>query len=172
MSLIDVLRSSPHFRDFSEAELAPLEKAMELREYGDGDVLIREGEPGDAFYLITEGQVRVTQAKVDGGSIEVGMMEPGEVFGLVALIDDQPRSATCTAVGRVVAATLPRSAFKLLYRGDTAWAHHFQYMVARQLARDVRTLNEALVQAMLEGTAEDTAASDSLSYDLRLSLES
>ena len=61
MNLMEALKSSPAFSSFSEPELVPLERAMEIRECEDGEVLIREGERGDTFFLIVEGAVRVTR---------------------------------------------------------------------------------------------------------------
>jgi CRP-like cAMP-binding protein len=169
MSLSEVLQSARAFESFEEPLLEALERAMVGEVYEDGDVLIREGEHGDTFYVIVQGKVRVTRKRADGEVMELGTMETGEVFGLVALIDNQRRSATCTAVGHVAVATLPRGAFTLLYKGDTRFAYQFQHMIARQLVRDARALNEALLGAMVSGQeARPITEPHSLSYDLHL----
>jgi CRP/FNR family transcriptional regulator len=172
MSLVEAMKQSPAFGSFNEEELVMLERAMEVREHQDGTVLIREGERGDTFYLIVEGTIRVTAARADGGALDLGTMGAGEVFGLLALIDHEPRSATCTAEGDVVLACLPRSAFTLLFEAETSLAYRFQLMVCRQLAGDARSLNEVLASAMLAAAeGESTEASESLSLDFRLSME-
>lgn len=172
MNLMDALRSSPVFASFDDSELAPLEKAFEIRRHEDGDVLIQEGKPGDAFFLIVDGNVVVSRARASGETEVLGIMGKGEVFGLLALVDDKPRSATCTADGEVTVACLPRAAFKLLHGADTLWGLHFQKMVTTQLARDARSVSRALLSAMLmDGPGSDQPPADSLSYDFRLAVQ-
>lgn len=66
------------------------------RTFSSGEVLFREGEPGNETFLIREGYVRIT--KTDAGkTIELATRGPGEIIGEMALIDDKPRSATVTA---------------------------------------------------------------------------
>jgi CRP-like cAMP-binding protein/Zn-dependent protease len=112
------LRALPVFRTLATTDLAlVLEHGSWLTPIA-GEVLIRQGEPGDAFYAIGTGQVDVVR---DGSPVT--MLGPGDHFGEVALLTDEPRNATVTAhtamrVFRldrqgfidVVARTLPRSA--------------------------------------------------------------
>ena len=171
MSVMDALKRAPAFSSFTEEELAPLERSMEVRSYEGGKTVIREGERGDTFYLIIDGAIRVSKKKDDDSTMDLGVMGPGEVFGQLALIDGGRRSATCTAEGETTLACLPRAAFTLLYEADTTWAHHFQHMVATQLVRDARNLNRVLLEAMLAAAAEPSEASESLSYDFRLTVD-
>jgi CRP-like cAMP-binding protein len=171
MSLMDALRNSPSFSGFTEEELAPLERAMEVRRFTDGQTVIKEGERGDTFYMIVAGAIRVSKRRDDGSTMDLGAMGVGEVFGQLALIDGGRRSATCTAEGDTTLACLPRGAFTLLYEADSVWAHHFQHMVAKQLVRDARKLNQVLLEAMLAAAGEPGGASESLSYDFRLTVD-
>ena len=71
-----------------------------------GGVVIREGEPGDHFYLIRDGRVSVTK-----GDRRVAELGPGEYFGEIALLRDVPRTATVTAVDAVDLLALERTVF-------------------------------------------------------------
>jgi len=94
--------------------LAPLERyerlivadALEAKGFNDGDVIITEGSPGDAFYILTEGQVRVTQ-----NGTEVARLRPSDYFGEIALLTDQPRRATVTSVGTTKCLKISRDKF-------------------------------------------------------------
>lgn len=68
------------------------------RVYHDGEVIFKEGEKGEVMYVIQSGKVRITR---DGasGSLTLGILESGEIFGEMALFDRLPRSATAVASG-------------------------------------------------------------------------
>ena len=148
MSLAQELARWPQLADLDAAELSTLAQAMEVLEVPDGHVFIEQGEKADGCFLLVEGKVQVVQVLADE-EVERTTVGPGEIFGLVALIDHGPRTATCRAAGPVKVAWLPNAAFTLLHEGSPNLVLHFQSLVARQLARDARRLNDALVRAML-----------------------
>ncbi len=65
-----------------------------------GEIIFEEGQPGDRAYLILEGQVRLVKS-VAGGEVEQALLEAGEVFGEMGLLDNSPRNATALAKGSV-----------------------------------------------------------------------
>lgn len=81
------------FVDCPEADLAALEAGMERRSFSAGETLLREGERGDYFVLLTDGAVGIT-AK----GRRLGAAGPGSVVGELGLLLDHPRSATVTAL--------------------------------------------------------------------------
>ncbi|HET7567716.1 MAG TPA: cyclic nucleotide-binding domain-containing protein [Gaiellaceae bacterium] len=87
--------------------LARLAKRMEREEVSPGAVVVREGEPGDRFYLVFAGMLSVTQAS--GASRNV--LRPGDYFGEVALAMDMPRTATVSAISPAVVASCDRETF-------------------------------------------------------------
>lgn len=122
---------------------------MSIGDYPEGHLFTEEGKYGNAMYLVIEGEVSVTQRNPEGnGSRLLKKIGPGEVFGLIALIDHGSRSATCQAAGPTRIASLPQSAFSLLYRLHAHLAYRFQYLVARQLVRDARNVNRILYEAV------------------------
>ena len=87
--------------------LARLAKAMEREEVPPGTVIVREGEPGDRFYVVFAGMLSVTQSAPDGR----GVLRPGDYFGEVALAMDIPRTATVSAITPAVVASCDRETF-------------------------------------------------------------
>ena len=88
----ELLVQVPLFSACSKKELQQLARKAEDRTVGAGTVLVREGEMGDAFYVIVSGQ-----AEVDRSGDIVATIGPGSFFGDLALLDKAPRNATVTA---------------------------------------------------------------------------
>jgi CRP/FNR family transcriptional regulator, cyclic AMP receptor protein len=86
------------FRDLTPEQLAPLERAAHPRHYDAGATILREGQGGIAFFVITSGKVSVTRTGSDGQQHEIRTIGPGGAFGEMALFSDRPRAATITAV--------------------------------------------------------------------------
>jgi CRP-like cAMP-binding protein len=83
--------------------------------FRDGETVTREGEPGEEFYIVTEGRLRVSQH----GAL-VRELGPGDFLGEIALVDGRPRTATVTAVGPVEALVIRRADFLEMVEFDSA----------------------------------------------------
>jgi signal transduction histidine kinase len=96
-SVIDFLRRLPLFSALPEEELTRLVMMGREVELQPGDVLIREGDPGDALFVIVEGEFEIT--KLSGSSeVVIAHRGDGEVIGEMSLLDNEPRSATVRAL--------------------------------------------------------------------------
>ncbi|MBA2294589.1 MAG: cyclic nucleotide-binding domain-containing protein [Actinobacteria bacterium] len=99
--------------------LARLAERLERAELPSGHVVIREGDPGDRFYVLLSGLAAVSQAERGARST----IRPGETFGEVALAMGVPRTATVTTIMPSVVASCDRSTFdelvRPLYADDT-----------------------------------------------------
>lgn len=145
MDLLEQLQITPEFMEFSMDELTALSKAMVVNSYPDEYEFIREGEKGDTLFFLIDGTVLVTRYSHQLGSAEyVERLKSGALFGLISLIDHGNRAATCKAEGPVTVGSLPRAAFDLLCNANATLAQHFQFAIARQLAKDMRIYNKAL----------------------------
>jgi hypothetical protein len=91
---IDLLRRIPMFAPLSPPRLEALASRLVPVKVAAGRPVIREGEPGDRFYLVVEGQVEVSR-----GGRTIATAGPGEHFGEIALLRDVPRTATVTPTG-------------------------------------------------------------------------
>ena len=92
--------------------LAKLGQRMEREEVAPGTVVVREGEPGDRFYVVFAGMLSVTQH----GFGRRNVLRPGDYFGEVALAMHMPRTATVSAVTPAVIASCDRETFDELVR--------------------------------------------------------
>jgi HlyB family type I secretion system ABC transporter len=82
--------------------------------YGFGDVIVREGEPADAFFLITAGRARVVKAGENGEEVPLNVLRAGEFFGETALLHGGTRTATVRCSSDVTALRLARDDFQRL----------------------------------------------------------
>ena len=90
---VALLRAVPLFAELDERSLQAVATLAREHDAGAGDVLMREGEPGDTFVVIVDGTVRVEQEGRD-----VRSMMAGGFLGEVALLEHGPRTATATCV--------------------------------------------------------------------------
>ena len=100
------------FADLAGEKLTKLADRMEREDVTSGTVMIREGEPGDRFFVLLSGVAAVSQASLG----ERRILKAGEFFGEVALAMNVPRTATVTAMTPCVVASCDESTFDELVR--------------------------------------------------------
>ena len=105
------LRQVPLFRLLSWPTLCELGRRTDHRVVGQGEVLIRQGDPGDFLGVLLSGT-----ADVDCDGHRIGSLSPGEHFGEMALIDGEERSATITATSEVVLLLVSAADFDALLK--------------------------------------------------------
>jgi len=87
--------------------------ALEPVQFEDGETIMRQGEDGEVFYIILEGNARVLQKPAeDKDTVEVGVLGPSDYFGEIALILRRPRAATVIAKGKLKCVRLDRARFE------------------------------------------------------------
>ena len=86
------------FRDMSALEVNAVSAFLEPRLYPKGGVIFREGESGKELFLVHEGRVGSYVTQSDGTRREIYEFAPGVLFGEMAIIEEEPRSATCYAM--------------------------------------------------------------------------
>jgi putative ABC transport system ATP-binding protein len=90
------------FHGLTTAECAHIAERMRRHRFGRGDVIIRQGDPGETFYLVRSGSVDVTRrAGTAGADDHITTLGPGTCFGERALIEDDLRNASVTAAEEV-----------------------------------------------------------------------
>jgi putative ABC transport system ATP-binding protein len=117
--ICEFLRQFPLFADLQTSTLSEVADKMMVEEAQAGDVVIRQGDPGELFYLIRSGRVDVIVE--DGGEKKVvAELGDGQYFGEAALLRDEPRNATIVAKTKSVFYTLGKEDFKdVLARSKT-----------------------------------------------------
>ncbi len=104
-------RKFPLFADLDDRELATIATVAKSRRYAKDEVVFYADESGDIFCLIREGQVKVTMISPEGKEIILKLLGPGDFFGEMALLDDEPRSATVVATEPLELVTIWRNDF-------------------------------------------------------------
>ncbi len=109
------------------------------RRYHDGDVIIRQGEPGDCMFVIQEGRVEVLQRK---GSKEycLAVLDPGDFFGEMALFEQEVRCATVRALGDVCVLTVDKRIFMQRMHEDASFA----FKILKRMAHRLREMENVL----------------------------
>ncbi|HEY4281842.1 MAG TPA: peptidase domain-containing ABC transporter [Chthoniobacterales bacterium] len=91
---IEIVRRSAVFRFLSEEHFAALEPLLQEQHYDFGDVIVRQDDPADSFFILTRGRARALKIKPDGEEIPLGSLKPGDSFGEAALADGGTRNAS------------------------------------------------------------------------------
>ena len=138
MRLRNFLHTLPGFQFMSAQDLDHLAAAMRVEEYPDKHVFVYQDQLARELFLLLEGRVNVCHYGQSGRYHTIKTLEPGEFFGLLSLSDGRPSVASCSAQGAVKVASLPFSAYVLLYQPGSAIGCGFQYVIAAQLARQLR----------------------------------
>jgi len=99
------------FAELDDRELASIAAVAKSRRYDKDDVVFHADESGDIFCLIKEGQVKVTMISPEGKEIILTILGPGDFFGEMALLDNEPRSASVIATEALEILTIWRSDF-------------------------------------------------------------
>ena len=91
---IALLRAVPVFSELGEEELARVAEVAVPRQFVAGEVVFREGDESSTCYVVRNGRARAVREHPDGRSITLANFGPGDIFGELAMFDDERRSAT------------------------------------------------------------------------------
>ncbi len=135
----DALRAAvgrvPLFLGLRQEELAALAARLRTRRYRRGEVIFRQGDPGDALHIVLAGRVKISSSSDAGGEAILATLRPGEFFGSLALLDGAARSASATAADETETLILPRDRFLQLLQDEPAIRDHVFAELARELRR-------------------------------------
>ena len=111
---LDLLKKVNFLKDMEVFDLQKLSSAMKAVPFEPNDYLVKKGEAGDAFFLIQEGEVKVTDISVGGTNFEDASLGEGDYFGERALITSEPRAANVIGVTKGIAMSIDKDTFELV----------------------------------------------------------
>jgi len=105
------LHEVPLFSEMDDDEVAGIRAIMDEMKFKPGQIIIREGELGQLFYVVTEGTVKVSISNADGEEIVLQEVDAGGFFGELSMLTSEPRAAQVSALDEVTVLALERQEF-------------------------------------------------------------
>ena len=134
-NVAEFLGTVPLFTGVPQEELEQFGLLTREKVYPKGSVILFENDPGDALFVVRSGRVKVVLVGEDGREVILGVLGPGEHFGELSLIDDQPRSAHVIAMDDATLLVLRREDFRKRVEANPAVAWALLAELSRRLRR-------------------------------------
>jgi CRP-like cAMP-binding protein len=149
----DVLAATEFFGGLDRDALEKLDAAAATRRLVRGDVLFSEGDDPDSLYVVLRGRIAIATKSFDGRESVLALMEAGDLFGELGLLDGLPRSAEARALESSDVLHVPYEPIELILheRPQLLWG------VVRMLANRLRTMDEALADSVFLDVTGRTA---------------
>jgi CRP/FNR family cyclic AMP-dependent transcriptional regulator len=136
--LITFLLETPMFEKLEPSEIMEIIHIVEVEIHKAGDIIFREGDTGDAWYVLYHGAVDVLKHGASGEK-KITSLGPQSCFGEISILDGSPRSATIRVAEDSVVFRVPRDAFVELIDSDHLVAYKLLHHMAILLAERQRT---------------------------------
>jgi CRP-like cAMP-binding protein len=151
---IALLHGVPVFAALVEEDLAAVAAVTVPRRFSAGEVVFREGDRSDTCYVVRFGRVRVLREHAVGRSLTLATLGPGDIFGELAMFDDERRSATIEAVEDTEAAAILGRDMRRLLRAHP----DISVKLLASLGRRLRETNERLARQSFQTVQSRVAA--------------
>jgi CRP-like cAMP-binding protein len=135
--LITFLLETPMFEKLDPSELMEVIHIVEVKQHHTGDIVFREGDTGDAWFVLYRGTVDVLKHGT-AGEKKITELEPPACFGEISILDGSPRSATIRVSEDSVVLRVQRGAFAELINQDHLVAYKLLHQMAILLAKRQR----------------------------------
>jgi CRP-like cAMP-binding protein len=145
-----VLRRNYLFRDLPTAGVDRLAALASKRTYEKGAVVFAQGDEGDALYGVASGRVRISACGLGGQEVFLNIMEPGDTFGEIAVMDGLPRTAAATALDDATLIVIQRQDFLNLLEREPKLGIHLLKLLCERLRWTSELVEES---AFLAGEA-------------------
>src|SRR5947207_3673489 len=122
----EILRRTSVFRFVSDEHFGAIEPLLQEEHYDFGDLIVKQDDPADSFYVLTRGRARALKIKSDGEEIPLGVLKPGDSFGEAALAEGGTRNATVRCSTAVDALRIDRTDFLDLVRRVPELKHYVE----------------------------------------------
>ena len=137
-----LIRNSVIFGGLDDDSLRALVQVSRTRRLRKGTMLFQQGDEGDALYGVVDGLIRICIAGESGKELTRGLMEPGDIFGEIALLDGLPRSADAFAAEDVTLLVIDRTQFTPMLERGGKLARHVIELLCERLRENTERLGE------------------------------
>ena len=131
--VIALLGRTDLFRSLSEADRGAVAAQMREATYEAGQLIFGRGDAGEGLYLVVEGRVRLSVLSAEGRVLSFGHAGRGDIFGEIAALDGQARTADATALARATTMMLARPSLKRLMEAKPQLAEAAVALLCRRL---------------------------------------
>lgn len=126
------------FAGLTAEQVEALNQRARLRSFAANTVVVNEGDEGSSLFVVQQGSLKVFLTDEGGREVTLSLLDPGDYFGELALLDEAPRSASVIAVTRSELLQIPRSAFLEMIEAHPACMQ----VVVRNLVARIRKLSD------------------------------
>lgn len=144
----DALRNKLLFAEFSDAEMGAFIDLLDRVEVGEGEVIVRQDDAGDCMFILVSGRAKVVH-HADAHNIDLAVLESGDFFGELALVDAGPRSADVVATERCVLLKITHAALSALAGIYPTAAFKLLIALGRLLVDRLRRSNRRYIDSLL-----------------------
>jgi len=130
------LRRIPLLAELSDEDMLRVKSDLRIRQYAKRDVVLQKGAAGDSLLFLLTGSLQVVDVTEDGRAIGLRMLNPGDFFGEIAVINGSMRSASVVALTPVLVALLPRATALHLFSHSPSVANQMLRFLAAKVQRD------------------------------------
>ena len=154
LAYLEVLAHTDFFAEADDETLQEVAKSGVERDLVRGDILFEEGDPPDSLYVVTRGRIAIAIANpIDRRESVVALMEPGDLFGDLGMLDDRPRSAMARALEPSGVLAVPYEPVLQMFDAHP----RLLWNVTRMLAQRLRAMDEALADSVFLDVTGRTA---------------
>lgn len=139
-----LLRNTALFADLDDGQLGRVADICLEQTYRSGEMIFREGEPGNRLFIIVSGSVRISRDIPNAGEEALAVLKPGTCFGEMSVLDRSERSTDAFAADDCVLATIARPDLELLLEFDKELAYVVLRSFVRMLSARLRATNDSL----------------------------
>ena len=152
---LGVLRAVPIFHELSDADLAGLRELMQVRRFAPGQIIIKEGDPGDDFQVLISGQAQCVVLDAGGSELLLDEYESGSFFGELSMLTGEPRSARIKAETVVMTLALDRDTFFQFLKEHPTAAINALVVLGKRLHRTDSLLRRTVSRNVNEVVEEE-----------------
>ncbi len=128
-----ILERTRLFRGLPPATIKQISALSIRRPYSNGAIVFSQAGPGDALYGVITGKIRISASSPDGREIFLNIMEPGDTFGEIALLDGRPRTATASATTSSELIVITRDHFLRLLEHEPKLVSHVVQLLCERI---------------------------------------